>query len=444
MGGGPALPAPPPQVETKDGVGSIPVRALAICAVVGVFLLGAVGYLVLGNDSAGGGQMLTSPGGAVLSQSEKGPGKTPESKPRWNEDVVCEAVCTVAADDRAIYVLSNTDFNTVGSAADYEYGEAISGSDDDDNTLTAFDGSSGKELWSQDVTGSALSGVIDGHVLVYDTAEGEVVSYDPQTGDKEWRADGSWTQFRVGSNLILSQYDGGDSSVSMSVINMDDGKTVWSEDGYPAGACGGTVYMVDGDDVVARDAGTGDERWTTRAEDGVSASCSSEGVFIAADGEVSSLDPGNGKERWTQKIKGALSVYSGDGVVVVGTDDEVLGLSPKDGEEQWSQDLADWGQVAGFIPAGKGRAIRSGEDGEDLVLFDLKTGEEIESHRAPGAATALTPDRIYLLDEGEVVALTLRSLEEVWTFDGDEDASDIVVGGGRAYLLSETEISAHW
>jgi len=417
------------------------------CAVAGLILLGAVGYVVLGKDSTGGAQMLTSPSGRVLSSSARGPGKPPSTKPRWNEDVDCEAGCTLAADDRAIYVLSYTSSYTVGSASDDDYGEVeetISSRDEDDNTLTALDGSSGKELWSQDVTGSTLIGAIDGHILVYDSSEEEVASYDPQTGDREWRADGSWTQFRIGRDLVLSQYDADDSSASTSVISIDDGKTIWSEDGYPAGVCGGAAYLVDDDDVVARDARTGDERWTTRAEDGVDASCSRDGVFLAADGEVSSLDTGNGKERWTQKIKGASTVDAGDGAVVVGTDDEVLGLSPKDGEEQWSQDLADWGQVAGSIPAGKGRAIRSGEDGEELVLFDLKTGEEINSYRVPDASTALSPDRIYVLDEGEVAALTLGSLDEAWSFDGDKDATQIAVGGGRSYLLSETEISAHW
>lgn len=183
----------------------------------------------------------------------------------------------------------------------------------------------------------------NGHLIVVDAGNGNVVSSTRPTSGRVWGAPG----FRD-SRLFIGTLD----SSELLALNADNGNVEWRHNGSGATAAD---LVIDGDQLVvgsfdrtlhALDAASGAERWRFEGN----------GWFVGRPlvvndtiyvgtmrGAVYALDR-SGKMKWVFERAGlefrSTPVLAGSTLVVADRDGDIVGLDPATGAEKWSK-MAD-------------------------------------------------------------------------------------------------------
>ena len=183
-----------------------------------------------------------------------------------------------------------------------------------------------------------------------------------------------------------------------TVLALDPGtgEVLWSRSFYgaitpPAMTGNVIVFGADTGSVVALNAATGEILWTVETKFGVS-SVAISGDTVYTD-EIStgvvSRDLGTGDARWTASetsagVRGTLAV--GDNrVVAVGTH-ALFGIDPVDGTVTWT---TPEGESTSFSqPSIAGDVAYTITEGQQLMAYDLATGDELLRLDLPAAARA--------------------------------------------------------
>lgn len=235
---------------------------------------------------------------------------------------------------------------------------------DVEGDLSAFDATSGAELWQLE-TGMRVSGgpgVGEG-TLVVGSLDGQVVAYNPDSGSERWRAEVSSeviSRPAVGRGLAIVRVNDG----RTYAFSITDGSRRWVYDrGLPSLTLrGNAAPAIAGDRVIlGYDNGTvsavsladGSQLWEqTVAEpkgrneldrmvdiDGEIVVSGSEVYVASFNGQVMALDLGSGRPLWNRD----MSVYagvalSGDRLLVADKDATVWALDRRTGASLWRQD----------------------------------------------------------------------------------------------------------
>jgi outer membrane protein assembly factor BamB len=308
---------------------------------------------------------------------------------------------------------------------------AVETSDDDDVSLVARSLNDGKEVWSDDLPGDGqlLDDDDDLVVQIFDdgSGSGELRSYDEGDGDLRWKAevdgDALISANRHGDRLLREAAD------EVVAYRVDNGKEAWSEttSGAPYAVDGDRVFLTDGGGVRAVALDDGEEIWTTDVTGDVTALVfSADRVVIAAGEEIVGLAAGDGKEVWRADLgtgpvsnmnEGAVSGLNAlaDGtVVVVGLEDAVA-IDPATGKERGDEfrvDHDDWQGIGFQLPGG------------DILMYDFESltgavldgGDGKSRGRIDVQFETVVRGMLYDADEdaGELVAISLEDLDEVW------------------------------
>ncbi|WP_435099976.1 PQQ-binding-like beta-propeller repeat protein [Halarchaeum sp. P4] len=276
----------------------------------------------------------------------------------------------------------------------------------DDETLHAFDASSGESLWSVAAAGHHPPSVL-----------GDTV-YAPHPESPLLRG------IDAASGEVVETYDLPARAVT---------PPAWSN-----GRESFTVALADGRVTgVARDVG---DTWTVDPWGSVRASLASNMhlvVVTTRTGEVYAYSQ-RGGPAWRTNLgaRGLVAPVAGDErVYVAGWDGTVAALSRTDGEVVWTRKRG----VTDAPLAFDGRHLYHGTG--DLVALDPKTGETDWSYEHPtGAAPAVVGDTVYVgRDDGVLAALDAASGEERWTRDLGSYAATVAVIDNALLVAGHTE-----
>jgi outer membrane protein assembly factor BamB len=314
----------------------------------------------------------------------------------------------------------------------------------DEAELVARSLSDGDEVWTEDVPGTAvLLDVEDGPLVqvVGDGSEGELRSYDEDSGDLRWKTDIDeplYQVFRQGDRLV------GSSGAQVAVFRVDTGEEVWSEpiSGVQFEVDGGRVYAADGEEVLALSLADGKEVWSAELSGDVNTLVvAGDRVVVSADREVFALSAGDGDQVWESGADvgdaTALNAVSSSTVVVAGNDDGVA-LDVRTGKARddraFEVDDDDWAGVAYGLPGG--RILVFDYESGGAILLDGGTGERIG--RVDAVVDTMSRSMIYAADEneGEIAAYRIDDLEKAWTLDVDGVAG-MAVGEGSMVVQTD-------
>ena len=396
----------------------VPVGAAVVVAVVAAAVL--VPRLLDGDDDASA--VMRPLGGGADIPLPSGPTAEPEQK--WSVDADLEgppsAQTMVVGDGRF--------FAVEASGTDTE--------------LVARSLSDGEEVWSENLSDTAiLLDVQDGLLVqvVGDGSAGELRSYDPGSGDLRWKTEVDeplYQVFRQGDRLV------GSSGAQVVVFRVDTGKEVWSEpiSGIQFEVDGGRVYVADGDEVQALALGDGKEVWSAELSDDVSTLVvAGDRVVVSVDGDIVGLSAGSGEQAWESDAEAGdgavLNAVSGSTVVVTGED--AVAIDARTGKvrdgKAFAVDEDDWGGVAYGLPGG--RILVFDYEGAGAVLLDGGTGERIG--RVDAGLETMSRSMIYAVeDEDEISAYRIDDLERAWAVDVDGVAG-VAVGHGSMVVQTD-------
>jgi outer membrane protein assembly factor BamB len=241
--------------------------------------------------------------------------------------------------------------------------------------VRAFDASSGKKLWTQDLTPEdqdsekARGGGIayDNGKLFVATGFGLVHSLDPASGKVGWTTN-AIVPFRASPTASNGLIFAVTSENQMLCISQETGEILWRHRGITesAGILAATSPAVLGSIVIAPFSSgelfalrieNGTVLWSdslTRTGNLTSLSelndiagrpvIDSDRVFaISHSGRFVSIDLRTGERVWTRDVPGVQTpVIAGDYVFLVTGDQEVLGMSRRDGRIHWLTKLERW------------------------------------------------------------------------------------------------------
>ncbi len=278
---------------------------------------------------------------------------------------------------------------------------------------------------------------VDADQVVVATRDGEISSFDPANGSRQWRVD-------LDSNL--SSGVGGDAA--RLYVSTNNGA------------------------IIALDASNGEELWQASSSSEVLVpvvSAFNTAVVRSADGRVLALDPETGQERWSVSNTPPALTLNGysqplllDGGVLVGLDDgRILALNINTGREIWESVLS--------IPRGRSEVERLVDIDADVLvdgagiyvanfqgkLARLEPGRGQIQWSVPMSTTAgftLHDNTLVVVTDNNLIqAFDKEAGQELWSTDVFEgrtlgtpavtDSGDIVVGDieGYVHVLSLTD-----
>jgi outer membrane protein assembly factor BamB len=309
-------------------------------------------------------------------------------------------------------------------------------------TLTAYDRSSGSEVWSWESELTSLSTapvvVIGEDVVIVAQPDGEVDALDTRSGASRWSrsASGAPALPQAESGVVVAFRA---EPESFDIVDIRSGAELWtgSSDIEPLGVTGDVLLGIVGDDVVRFDLRTGAER--DRFE-GL-APVGGERIIAIGEGqvlrfsadEVTSALPGQAiRWDWSSRQASLLAVSGTDGVVHLARSDGWTGLDEKSGRELWAR------QGSGTL-VNTGRPFVLLDRSREVGTYDAKTGKELgfvvleEIEEGGDRAVAVSADVLYVSDGVTLTGYSLPSLEKLWEHQlGDGDAPNLwyAVDGG--------------
>ncbi len=250
-------------------------------------------------------------------------------------------------------------------------------------TVLAVDATTGKTIWSREVTGyvtRASPAVVDG--VVYVGAGFSFTALDASTGEERWSLPVQYighTSPTISSGLVVV------SSQERWIYGIDaEGGTVhWR---LPTeGIVFGAVAMTDDAAVYATDEGiiykvsleTGRMIWRQKVDGSIYASpvISGDRVLVSSQsGQLHALNMDTGSSLWSSLHGGATApATNGDVVVVSASDGGIYGLDMETGEQRWLYPSGKSGLTA---PAISENLALVGA-GASLLAIDIETGEAV-------------------------------------------------------------------
>lgn len=207
------------------------------------------------------------------------------------------------------------------------------------------------------------------------------------------------------------------------------------DDGYPSVAgnrviIGDTAYSVDNGEEVDWD-GDDDLRY-------VDLNGKILGQDSLDDDASLYLFSASGEEQWEYELNSASVVFAeGDTLILGNEDDETLiSLDLSNGEERWSVDLesAEGYGAVGTLDAGV-LIVKTSDD--EAVAIEISSGDELYDFEVsddgdwPITIIGMTKNVFYTTgnEDGDLIAYSTRSGDEVWTLDNPDEYSYVLLGG---------------
>ena len=323
---------------------------------------------------------------------------------------------------------------------------------------TALSARDGEELWTvdNDVDDEGYSdGVVaaEGGVVVVAVSDAdyqrELIAFSMADGEEVW-AEGveSCSPYSTGtSELLLVGCDG-----EVFAVDIATGDELWAVDGSIAAAVPeGPILVVDDEDLVAVDPATGEDRWVAELDlpgyaDVRMAGMNAALVAVGGDSDFSMLDLAPGEVLWEDDITEQSFEVFGDYVMFTSFSSEetittVVQAATGDRAREVDDEVLE--DCYRAMPRPDGRLLCFSED--ELTLLDPTSLAVVHDYRVSGDPLldyATTSDIVYVVmgDEtgGEVAALDLANLEEVWVLE--EDAIGVTAGGGTLLIQTESRL----
>lgn len=256
-------------------------------------------------------------------------------------------------------------------------------------------------------------------VLLFGTANGDVVALDRATLRERWR-------FQTGGAVYSTPVvaDGavyfGSADKKMYALRFDDGAFEWA---FPTQdvvsvtpAVGAETVFVASEDkrVYALDKDTGKTRWTFSAGSPIVASpvLDDDTLYVSnANGGLTALDAVTGAVRWKFAAQRAITApvtVSGDRVLVTSNDYMVTALARAGGKIVWQTDLNDTIETQPVVANGRVYIALESQ----LVALDEANGRVLWHYRDANAlrgAPVVTGDQIWQLTLTELIGLDART-----------------------------------
>lgn len=194
------------------------------------------------------------------------------------------------------------------------------------------------------------------------------------------------------------------------------------------------------------------EQWSYSLEDGILEDVGAVGdtVYVAfsEDGEfeLAALSRESGEERWRSDLdgEGSINLFSVGGLVISvpevyeGEGNGLVEAFSRDGELRWSYE-AD-AEIDGATRVGDSMLLTTSDsDGDDptVTRIDARTGEELWS--VDGGRLSVAGDRVVVEDGEDVVVYELGSGDEAWSTELDEEDGMLLAAFGSLVAIADGE-----
>jgi eukaryotic-like serine/threonine-protein kinase len=253
----------------------------------------------------------------------------------WKTEIGGEVSASPVADDRAVYISSETIFPPSREVRAT-------------GALRALGRDGGVTLWMRTFHRPLRGSIVmNGTTLFGGTADGRVFAVDKATGRFLWVMQ-HWQPFNSHPSLYgRALYIGSDDG-NLLALNIGTGESLWRY--RTRGAIRGRAVEVDG--VV---------------------------YFGSADGFVYALDATNGRLRWRTRTGAGVQVVveGGGGLLIASLDNFVYKLSLLRGDRLWKRQLA--GRVASEPFMATDGALFTPLSGDAGVVLDLRDGKQLNT-----------------------------------------------------------------
>jgi outer membrane protein assembly factor BamB len=289
-----------------------------------------------------------------------------------------------------------------------------------DGSLHALRASDGRPAWRK----GAEVGVIGAGVAVLSLRrpDGNVVGFDPRSGQETWRAataiEGALPPVVTGDRVLVA-------GRGAAVLEAASGAVVWSaQDGEAATAAprqiGPCVLIGEGQVLRCREAASGRSRWEYQARGTISSPVITDGddrLLVGTAGrEFLAIDLDDGDRQWRWKV-GADVIWPAlvwrDLVIFASHENVLYGLKRKGGNMVWRAGLPSRPLAPPILVGHDVLVACYGARPEENVLvgYDAETGDRIGELHTPGELASppvALPGRLVLpLRDRRLVALAL-------------------------------------
>jgi outer membrane protein assembly factor BamB len=309
------------------------------------------------------------------------------------------------------------------------------------------------------------SPVVAGGAAVFETA-GQVVAVDPATGDRLWsipRLPGPVAPVAIDASTnggMLVYTEGGLSGTAdVAAVSLTDRSLLWAftlprvSRGGPAIADGRVFIGTDGGIVYAIDEAGGGQMWKAETDGLVVGSPAASGGMVfgvsenghGAASTVYGWHADTGKEAWsfaqTRGVIGSSSPSATEGVVYVGMGDStVRAFAASSGDVLWSRAVST-SFSPGSAPAVAGGSVYALTAGGHLYDLRASDGTRVWDYlfdaNSIRSSALVASDTVYVgLDDGTVVAVSIRSGNLVWTSQATSGAVGALASAGDLILAA--------
>jgi outer membrane protein assembly factor BamB len=263
-------------------------------------------------------------------------------QPRYDRFAEVAGTSVVILDDDELLALGAEDGGVrwrepVGDLGAFAITTDVVVATDEDGALTAFEGSSGREIWSRSSEGSGgpVGPVIADDIVIGGAQEGAIVGLDLGSGRELWRAPSPpgrfWYQVgepAAGVLAVVSDNVPGiqvtERRPELTALSIATGERLWSRPGSGEVliAYDDLLFEIGAGRVTASDISTGEERWRIDEEVRSVSRPSADLLLVDLWGRqvLRSVDPADGSVRWQRPMEGAvLTTALVDGQLLVGS-----------------------------------------------------------------------------------------------------------------------------
>ncbi|MFF0164149.1 PQQ-binding-like beta-propeller repeat protein [Streptomyces sp. NPDC005263] len=314
-----------------------------------------------------------------------------------------------------------TDISLIGKGASRIYAGTSGRSSTGLHVLNA---SNGDAIWSKTngaCTGNPVGTV--GEILVVD-AYGYLCGLDKETGEEEWRVEGTHCVFgdseilylntereiialnaTTGSTIWRSPGQEGEliyaagnlylkTETTFQIIDSQTGKRGWSLnvadlEFKDASTSTPTLFFISETEVQAINANTGRLVWRFMSPETTDLKCDDSFVYLLTNGKLMSITEETGAKRWTQKVFSGSSLYIHHGKItnllyILG--ERVSAVHPDNGKLAW--DLPVWS--TGRAPALADGAAAIPQNGNDVTTIDPWNGATRWTYTSRGQVVSIS------------------------------------------------------
>ena len=289
--------------------------------------------------------------------------------------------------------------------------------------------------WRTRVNGSVSESPAYADGTLFVLANGALVALDAATGTERWRIDGFDSTPTVAADALYR------SGSDPAQYDRETRGQVWSRNGglvieEPPTLAGGTLYasfLADTDELLALDPDTGAVRWRSSVPGSAAgAPAVVDGrVFVAAHDGLVALDAASGDELWRRERSSPPVPPSVAGDTVVSGAPDLTAFDAATGDQRWTTD-----QYLSGTPAVTDGTVYATAPNR-VEVYGLASGEHVTTieTNAESDEIALAGDHLY----AGFGVYDRKTGDPVWRLPrGETDPSSPVVGGGRAFFVTES------